>query len=469
MEELYDVIIVGGGPMGLAAAYECSVKEGKKVLLLEQFNNFANVHGSSPGYSRQYRIAYSEMNLCDLALKTYDMWMKLQKEMNDESLLQVTGCLWFGDSTVESGEGNIDQAIKNLKKLGQEEGKDYIVLEGKEEVMNDPRFTFVSSAVADIENAKALFTGKGGTVNVPSVVQRYVEKLTASTKATLKLNARVIKIDHSLEDSVKVTALVDGNEKTYKGTKIILTPGAYVNEALDALSPCFNQRINLIIYLWCSTYYTKKRKSASNTDPAQWPIWYFFGPKPKDDGSDAPKDYNDYYGFPSEPGSQEYLRVAPAYTSREEFDFLFFPPDVNQRPVDVDALKFTTDFVEKSMPDLTPSSNADKETTCIAGFAQLNNDVSGPDQGAGFVLDFLPKSKRIVVFTGGWAMKFVPMIGKILADLAIRGKTEYQDLIDPMNINRGILVDVSECQGKSLMVSKMPVTHKWETFRKIWC
>ena len=83
------------------------------------------------------------------------------------------------------------------------------------------------------------------------------------------------------------------------------------------------------------------------------------------------------------------------------------------------------------MPDLDPSLKEKEESTCIAGFTHEK------DEGAWFVIDFLlPESKRIVVFTGGWAMKFVPMIGKILTDLAIRGETEYQDLIEPMNTKR---------------------------------
>lgn len=38
-EDLYDVIIIGGGPIGLATAYN-SAQIGKKVLLLERYNFF---------------------------------------------------------------------------------------------------------------------------------------------------------------------------------------------------------------------------------------------------------------------------------------------------------------------------------------------------------------------------------------------------------------------------------------------
>lgn len=37
MTQDYDVIVIGGGPMGLCSAYNCA-KAGKRVLLLERFS-----------------------------------------------------------------------------------------------------------------------------------------------------------------------------------------------------------------------------------------------------------------------------------------------------------------------------------------------------------------------------------------------------------------------------------------------
>lgn len=47
-----------------------------------------------------------------------------------------------------------------------------------------------------------------------------------------------------------------------------------------------------------------------------------------------------------------------------------------------------------------------------------------------FVLDYLPQTvgeghKNVAVFTAGWGMKFVPLIGRILKQLVIDEKTEY--------------------------------------------
>ncbi len=58
-----------------------------------------------------------------------------------------------------------------------------------------------------------------------------------------------------------------------------------------------------------------------------------------------------------------------------------------------------------------------------------------------FVLDYLPKQylrggaeKSIVVFTAGWAMKFVPLLGKALAEMALHGESQYA--LDQFSVTR---------------------------------
>ena len=389
-------------------------------MIIEKYK-FGNTYGSSPGFSRQFRICYSERYLCQLAIESSKEWDKLLQELNDSSLLDRTGCLWFGDATVISSEGNIDKAAENLKALGV---ADYELLEGKEAIQSDERFSFISDAVKDIEDPKALYFCDGGIINVPAVIEELHKKLKCSGKADLVENTLVKRIDYSLDDEMRVW--IDQRPQCIRSKKVILTPGSYVNNVLSALTPTFTEKINHTIYLWSYTYFNSIPSSPS-APMKKWPIWFFFG-QPKE-------NLNLYYGFPSEKKRPDYARVGSAFTSSERFDFKLDPPDISDRPLDQDVLKFTGDFVKKLMPSLSPKLLAEEHAACIAGFAESSDK---DDDNVGFVLDFLPEARsnnRIVLFTGGWGMTFVPVIGKILADL-----TEYSQLIKPWNINRGVLV-----------------------------
>lgn len=53
---VFEVIVIGGGAVGLAAAYEVA-KGGASVMILEQ-NNFYNQAGSSGDLARMFRTMY---------------------------------------------------------------------------------------------------------------------------------------------------------------------------------------------------------------------------------------------------------------------------------------------------------------------------------------------------------------------------------------------------------------------------
>lgn len=463
---VYDVIVVGGGPMGLSAAYQCAEKEHKKVIVIEKYT-IGNAYGSSPGFGRQFRTCYSEYNLCELAIKTSPLWDQLMDDLNDQSLLKRTGVLWFGDATVEGSEGNIDKAVENLKDLHQK----YTLLEGKEEILNDKRFSFVSQAVNDIAKPKALYLEDGGTINVPALIKSLVKKLEEKETVLLE-NANVECIDYSSQDVVKVSVVSDQKEQLIHGKKVIMTPGADVNCLLETLKPSFAKRINLLIHLWSSTYFKSKNTPNQKSESSEWPVWFFFG-QPNDRSTEEAHDVNVFYGFPSENMKPCYARVAPAFTSSQIYDFEIYPPSISNRPRDLNALRFTSAFVEKSMPSLSSTLVEEEFSTCLAGFAELVRGSKEDDQSAGFVLDFLPGegiNNRLVLFTGGWGMKFVPVIGKILADLTIRGRTEYNKLIEHMNINRGILVEERDILQKKSgqKQARLPISHRAAKFNKIW-
>jgi sarcosine oxidase len=94
-----DVVIVGGGVMGTAAARALSSR-GRAVLLLERFT-FGHANGSSGGSTRNFRLTYHDPVYVRMARQALDRWRRLESEAGVE-LLRVVGGLDVGEATDES-------------------------------------------------------------------------------------------------------------------------------------------------------------------------------------------------------------------------------------------------------------------------------------------------------------------------------------------------------------------------------
>ena len=90
MKREADVVVVGAGVMGLAAAWALA-RSGREVVVLEQFEIGGN-HGSSHASSRIFRFAYDEPEWVALAQEALPLWRELEKE-SGRTLLSLTGLL----------------------------------------------------------------------------------------------------------------------------------------------------------------------------------------------------------------------------------------------------------------------------------------------------------------------------------------------------------------------------------------
>ncbi|CAG8642459.1 4124_t:CDS:2, partial [Paraglomus occultum] len=400
----YDYIVVGGGPVGLSTAHNLG-KAGKKVLVLEQFMYF-NQAGSSGDFVRMFRTMYSDENLCKLAIKTKDLWAELETEAQVQ-LIEMTGLLNFGDPDYKDGpEGNLTKPIEIMTKLGMSFRK-----LSREEIMKEYHFRNLPS------NFIGVFAKDNGVINVFLTV-RALYALAKKYGVELRENEKVTSIKCT-DCGVNVMAarknVITGeqDQKSYSAKKVIITAGAYVNDVIKSL----NFQIQLSIWEMVSMYFTM---DAMMNPPVQYPsMWFQF-----QDGCPP----NLFYGFPSVSwGPQNQTRIAMDWASR-----IIKDPSERQTCVSEYELRVTSAWVENHC--IGVQNRPVFQGTCLMANVHDNN----------FVLDFAPEGvlgpahKNVIIFTAGWAFKFVPMLGKCLSQLAIDGQTEFN--IDEYSINRpGIL------------------------------
>jgi glycine/D-amino acid oxidase-like deaminating enzyme len=82
-------------------------------------------------------------------------------------------------------------------------------------------------------------------------------------------------------------------------------------------------------------------------------------------------------------------------------------------------LAYTAAWVKDHMTGLDPIPQF--TSTCLVALSKIPNKE--------LLIDFAPPSvpncKDIVIYATGWAGKFVPLLGKILTDLALDGHTPF--------------------------------------------
>src|SRR5690554_2446851 len=83
-----ETIVIGGGAMGSAAAWELA-KRGKSVTLLERFEP-SHKNGSSHGASRNFSLGYSDPAYVKMLIEAQQLWRELEAETG-VSLLEMVG------------------------------------------------------------------------------------------------------------------------------------------------------------------------------------------------------------------------------------------------------------------------------------------------------------------------------------------------------------------------------------------
>ena len=214
----YELIIIGGGCIGLSSAYHAA-KRGLKTLVIEKSSYF-NDQGSSAGHSRQFRLQYAQAYMAELCIASQDFWQELE-EQSPQVLLGDDGSLWFGDPKLNSQEGGIDAAKATMDSLG---------------------IPYTSLTAAEIEQQykfkdlptdyEGFFQADGGTINLKATEQVLFDQALNSGLVDFHEFEEVTNIDSGLDGVITITT----NLGQYQTGKLAITTGPYVNHTVASLA-----------------------------------------------------------------------------------------------------------------------------------------------------------------------------------------------------------------------------------------
>ena len=377
--ETYDVIVIGGGPIGLSTALQAS-RNGQRVLVLERYG-FLNQRSSSSGHERHWRVQYPQRDIFALTLQTRPLWRELET-LAGRRLIHEIGSLWFGDTQVETNEGHIADTARMMDEMSVR----YEWLTARE---IEDRYGFTRLP----GHYEGFLQPDGGVIDVRGTLAALIQ-LAQEQGAVLRSPEMVLEV---LPDRDGVRIRTD--RQHYRAGKAVLANGPNAN---DLIRPWGGGELDIRLYEMALV--TLGRRD----DKTNRPFWFVFQPP-------TPQDTNLFYGYPPNPWSPgDQLRVCPDF----ETDPL---PDASRAtgtasPRHVDRV---SDWARAHMPwcDPYPVSAA----TCLA--------VLPADPTRQFYLgtaeQLVTGGENVVVAVGGWAFKFVPLFGRICADLAQTGATPY--------------------------------------------
>lgn len=361
----YDVIVLGCGGMGSAAAFELA-RRGRRVLALEQFAP-GHDRGSSHGRTRVIRQAYYEHPAyVPLVRRAFERWYDLEQRTG-RRLLTECACLNLGPPDRE--------LIQGVQRSCAEHRLPVEVLSAEGIRRRFPVFRPEDGWVGVLERT-------AGFLAVEECVRAHAEE-AARLGAVVRTQERVT----SWEATGRGVTVTTERDRCHAAS-LVITAGPWAAQLLGRLGA----RLTVMrqVMLWFATADDARFRRD------RFPIYLM----------DTPLGY--YYGLPViDPLGHKAARHYGA-------DELADPAAIDRSPTDADAAP-VRDFLSRYLPDAAGELR----------HAQVCIYTLTPDRH--FVIDRHPDHPQVALAAGfsGHGFKFASVVGEILADLVERGRTEW--------------------------------------------
>jgi sarcosine oxidase len=370
MNPVYDVIVLGLGGMGSAAAHQLAAR-GLRVLGLEQFTP-AHDQGSSHGQSRVIRQAYYEdPAYVPLLLRTYDLWQQLERD-SGKQLLTITGALMLG--APESG------VVKGSLRSAREHNLTHELLDAAEICKRFPPF-------APAPDTVGLFEKQGGFVRPEEAVRAHL-KLAKQSGATLHFEEEVTDWKTS-GSGVRVTTA----RGVYEAGQLVIAAGPWLGKVLADLE--LPLRVERQVQFWF-----EPACGIEPFHPSNFPVWIW-----------ETSDGTHPYGLPATDGVGGGVKVSMHHGGKNPV----CTPDTIDRTISDEEIAMARRCISARVPALNGR--------CVKSVACMYTNT--PD--GHFLIDRHPSRPQVLMVSpcSGHGFKFCPVVGEIVADLVERGETQH--------------------------------------------
>jgi len=382
LKTAYEYAVIGCGGIGSAAAYWLSREAGEEVLALEQFH-LGHDKGGSEDHSRIIRLSYHAPEYTALTPHTYEAWEEVEEESGARLVIKSGG---LDLEPVDDEPKYINQYSGAMRAAGIPHEE----LSAREVMDRFPQFRVD-------DGVRAVYQADAGIVDASRANATHLA-LARARGATVLDNSPVRGV-RSVGDGVEIAT--DGG--TFSARRLVVAAGAWTNRVL--------RHVGIEIPIICTqeqvTYF--RAPALEEFSPERFPVWIWHG------GPDS-----SFYGVPvyGEPATKAGQDVGGDVVT---VDTRTFEP--NER-----VCENLRGFLERYIPGSVGPELYTK--TCLYDMP--------PDRE--FVLGRLPDAPQISVFNGaGHGFKFASLVGKILSELAVNGKTKYP--IEAFRVDRPALTD----------------------------